>query len=76
MPPSAPSVEDLAASRELGDRVRRAVDLLPLKHRLVVILSAIEGHTTTDVARRLGVPEGTVKSRLSYARRFLAEKLR
>lgn len=74
--PPSPSVEELAASRELERRVRQAVDSLPGKLRLAVVLAAIEEHAVSDVARLLRVPEGTVKSRLFQARKLLAEKLR
>jgi RNA polymerase sigma-70 factor (ECF subfamily) len=74
--PPPPTVEDLAASRELGQRVRHAVDSLPTKLRMAVVLAAIEGHAVSDVARLLRVPEGTVKSRLFKARKILTEKLR
>jgi len=72
---SAPTVEDLAASRELEQRILRAVDALPKKLRIAVVLAAIEGHAVSDVARLLRLPEGTVKSRLFQARKILAEKL-
>jgi RNA polymerase sigma-70 factor (ECF subfamily) len=42
----------------------------------VVVLSAIEGHGTREVAALVGAPEGTVKSRLHRARKELAERLR
>jgi RNA polymerase sigma-70 factor (ECF subfamily) len=71
-----PSTEDIASARERSVHVWRAIDSLPEKLRLVVVLSAIEGHDTSEVATLLGVPEGTVKSRLFTARRTLAENLR
>jgi RNA polymerase sigma-70 factor (ECF subfamily) len=49
---------------------------LPAKLRLVVLLSAVEGHTLEEVAAILALPVGTVKSRLFFARKRLAEKLR
>jgi RNA polymerase sigma-70 factor (ECF subfamily) len=52
------------------------VDELPEKLRLVLLLSAMQDHTLEEVASMLGVPIGTVKSRLFVARRKLAEKLR
>lgn len=52
-----------------------AIDALPEKLRLVTVLSAIEGHNIREVAALLGVPEGTVKSRLSLARQRLKERL-
>jgi RNA polymerase sigma-70 factor (ECF subfamily) len=54
----------------------RALDELPEKQRLVLLLAAMEGHSTDEVAKLLAVPIGTVKSRLFFARKTLAEKLR
>ena len=77
---SAPSpawtAEDLAAGRQTEDRVWRALETLPDKLRIVVVLSAIKGHGAREVAELLQVPEGTVKSRLHDARRRLLEILR
>jgi RNA polymerase sigma-70 factor (ECF subfamily) len=53
-----------------------AVRELPEKLKVVVILCAMEEQGVGEVARLLGLPEGTVKSRLHLARRTLAEKLR
>jgi RNA polymerase sigma-70 factor (ECF subfamily) len=74
--PPAPTIEDVAAGRELEARVQEAVAELPPKMRLVVVLAAIEGHDMAEVGRLLGVPEGTVRSRLFRARQLLAERLR
>jgi RNA polymerase sigma-70 factor (ECF subfamily) len=70
------TVEDIAASRQVEERVWRAVDDLPENLRVVVVLGAIEGHGLGDVAGLLGVPVGTVKSRLHQARQRLLEKLK
>jgi RNA polymerase sigma-70 factor, ECF subfamily len=70
------SVEDEAARQELREKVEEAVDGLPERLRIVTLLAAIEGHRIGEVARLLGLPEGTVKSRLHLARRSLAETLR
>ena len=71
-----PSTEDVASARERAAHVWHAIDNLPDKLRIVVVLSAIEGHDTRELATLLGVPEGTVKSRLFTARKTLAEHLR
>jgi RNA polymerase sigma-70 factor (ECF subfamily) len=68
--------EDLALSRERASHLWRAIDALSDKLRVVVVLSAIEGHDVGDVARLLRLPEGTVKSRLFNARKSLAESLK
>ncbi|MBI3406544.1 MAG: sigma-70 family RNA polymerase sigma factor, partial [Acidobacteria bacterium] len=70
------TVEDVAVSREFQARLDLAVDELPEKLRMVVLLAAIQGHDTREVSILLDVPEGTVKSRLHSARKMLAEKLR
>jgi RNA polymerase sigma-70 factor (ECF subfamily) len=69
------STEDLAASSEFQDHLARALDELSPKLRLVLLLAAIEGHMLDEVAEMLGLPIGTVKSRLFVARKQLAEKL-
>jgi RNA polymerase sigma-70 factor (ECF subfamily) len=53
-----------------------ALDELPEKQRLVLLLAAMEGHSLEEVSLLLAVPVGTVKSRLFFARKTLAEKLR
>ena len=75
-PAAPPSVEDIAASHEFQKRLEAAVDRLPEKLRTVVVLAAMQGHDHDEVARLLGLPKGTIKSRLFKARRKLAEILR
>ena len=75
LPPAA-DVERLVLSQEFEQHLWRAVDALPERLRAVVLLSAIEGHGVREVAELLGVPAGTVKSRLHQARKLLTEKLR
>src|SRR5262249_41781896 len=48
---------------------------LPEKYRLPVVLCELEGRPRKDVARQLGVPEGTLSSRLATARKMLAQRL-
>jgi len=74
--PPAATAEDLAASSEFQAHVVRALADLPEKLRLVLLLAAMEGHTIDEVAKLLGIPVGTVKSRIFVARKQLAEKLR
>jgi len=72
----AVNTEALVVERERSAAVWQAIDRLPEKLRIVVVLSAIEGHDTREVARLLGIPEGTVKSRMFLARKTLSEQLR
>jgi RNA polymerase sigma-70 factor (ECF subfamily) len=71
---SAPATDDLVA-RERAAQLWRAIDALPDRLRVVVVLAGIEEHDTNEVARLLGVPQGTVKSRLFLARQRLKEQL-
>jgi RNA polymerase sigma-70 factor (ECF subfamily) len=73
--PAPATAEELAASSEFQAHFDRALDLLPEKLRLVLLLAAMEGHTLEEVAVMLGLPVGTVKSRLFVGRKKLAEKL-
>jgi RNA polymerase sigma-70 factor, ECF subfamily len=74
--PPAVNAEDLAASNEFQAHLENALAELPEKLRLVLLLAAMEGHTIDEIASMLGISTGTVKSRIFYARRQLAEKLR
>jgi RNA polymerase sigma-70 factor (ECF subfamily) len=75
-PLPGPGVEDAAIARERSARLWAAIDALPDKLRLVVVLAAIEEQSLKDVAALVGVPEGTIKSRLFDARKKLYELLR
>jgi RNA polymerase sigma-70 factor, ECF subfamily len=73
--PALPTTAEAVASNAFRERLEKALEELPEKLRLVLLLSAIEGYTTDEVAALLRVPAGTVKSRLFQARKVLAEKL-
>jgi RNA polymerase sigma-70 factor (ECF subfamily) len=73
--PSATRGEPDAIERDRSTRLWQAIDLLPERLRLVVVLGAIEGHTVRDVAALLAAPEGTIKSRLFEAREKLRDLL-
>jgi RNA polymerase sigma-70 factor (ECF subfamily) len=66
---------DTTDARERAAQLWRAIDELPGKLRLAIVLGAIEGHDVREVAKLLNVPEGTVKSRLFHARKQLKERL-
>ncbi len=66
---------DAAVARERAEELWKAIETLPEKLRLVVVLAGIEGHDMHEVSALLDVPEGTVKSRLFLARRQLRERL-
>lgn len=70
------SPHDDVEKKELQKWVTQAVDSLPAKHRTVVILHEFEGFTHPQIATILNCSEGTVRSRLHYARRKLRDLLK
>lgn len=62
-------------SRELGERLRRAIETLSPDQRAVFALYATGEMTYGQIAEALGIPIGTVMSRLYHARRRLHEML-
>jgi len=78
-PPHLPppeTAESIAVANQFQGHLERALEELPEKLRLVLLLSAMEGYTIDEIAVMVGVPIGTVKSRIFIARKKLAEKLR
>ena len=65
---------DLMANERVA-QLWQAIDALPEKLRVVVVLAGIEEHDLREVARLLDLPEGTVKSRMFLARQRLKEHL-
>jgi RNA polymerase sigma-70 factor (ECF subfamily) len=76
-PPSlaAPQPDDDAERAQLADALLRALDALPMDQRAAVVLCEVEGHTSTEAAQIVGVPEGTVRTRLFHAKKKLREAL-
>ena len=64
--PSA-SPGDEAESRELWSRILRHIDQLDPRYKVPFVMKHQEGLSCDDIAERLGVPEGTVRGRLSRA---------
>jgi RNA polymerase sigma-70 factor (ECF subfamily) len=67
--------EGVLVHDKLGDEVSRALAELSDDYRVVVVLADLEGLKYKEIATVLGVPVGTVMSRLFRARRQLEEKL-
>ena len=67
--PAAPSV-DLERS-ELRGSIQRAIATLPDDARRTFLLREVDGLSYVEIARAMGIPKGTVMSRLHYARRRL-----
>lgn len=70
------SQEKIVDAKKRQKIILKAVDELPYKMRKVVVLFEFEDFSISEIAKKLGEPEGTVKSRLFNARKVLAEKLK
>jgi len=74
-PAYAPSAEDEVLRQFAHSEFRRALDALPDCFKATIYLVDIEGYSHEDVARIIGVPVGTVMSRLHRARNRLRKQL-
>jgi RNA polymerase sigma-70 factor (ECF subfamily) len=62
-------------ARELGQAIQKALDKLPVKHRLAFVLREFEGLTYEEMAEVMECNLGTVMSRLHHARKKLQKSL-
>ena len=76
------TIKDTKATPELTllskirqKRIIEAIDSLKPKFKEVIMLCDIEGYTYEETAKKLGVPVGTIKSRIFNAKKELALKL-
>jgi len=60
---------------EVKQDVQNALLTLPVEYRVVVVLRDIQGYSYSEIADIVGIPIGTVKSRIHQARSLLAELL-
>ena len=70
-----PSPEQQAIAAGLHGAIHRMIDTLPEELRQPLVLSAIDELNSREVALILGLPEGTVRTRLMRARQMLKQKL-
>lgn len=76
LPDPAPGPEDTGLATGRRDLVRRALDRLSTVSREMIVLKEIRELQLTEIAARLRLPLGTVKSRSHRARRELADAVR
>jgi len=69
-------VPTLVAQRDKARRIEQAVTQLRQEQQTVFILRQYQGLSYADIADITDSPEGTVRSRMHYALRFLRERLR
>jgi len=68
-------VDEIAANRQMMALVERLVGSLPRDLREALILSSAEELTSVEIAQVLGIPEGSVRTRLLRGREILRQKL-
>lgn len=73
--PADDGAEAQIEAAALRPEIQVALGKLPPEFRSAVVLSDVEGLSLPDTARALGIPVGTVKSRVFRGRRLLAEQL-
>jgi RNA polymerase sigma-70 factor (ECF subfamily) len=70
-----PSPERQLVAARQKKQLERILDTMPLEYRVVFVMFEIEGLTSEQIAERIGVPLGTVYSRLYRARKRFARAL-
>jgi RNA polymerase sigma-70 factor (ECF subfamily) len=65
-----------STDKELGKQIDGAMARLSEDHRSIVLLREVEGMSYEEIAETLGIPKGTVMSRLFHARKNLQRVLR
>ena len=75
IPVEAVTPEESAVQRELQAKIGRALQRLRSKEREIIILQHLQDYSYQEIADLLGIPLGTVMSRLYAARRALRREL-
>jgi RNA polymerase sigma-70 factor (ECF subfamily) len=73
--PSAETVDEALAARAIPADVQAALATLPPEYRAAVVLCDVVGLSYSEIGEALGVPIGTVRSRVHRARRRLRQVL-
>lgn len=72
---AGPSPAEAAEAKATGQELTRLLAALDERHRVPLVLKHVAGQPVKEIATTLGVPEGTVKRRLSEAYRKLRDQL-
>jgi RNA polymerase sigma-70 factor (ECF subfamily) len=67
--------EQCAIAADMNSAVQRLIDALPEDLRVPLALSAVDEMTSRSIAVAMGIPEGTVRTRIMRAREILRRKL-
>jgi RNA polymerase sigma factor RpoE len=68
--------ENLLMSKQIAQSVNQSMDRLPEELKAAIMLREIEGMSYEDIAKIMGCPIGTVRSRIFRAREAISEQLR
>ncbi|HHX18524.1 MAG TPA: sigma-70 family RNA polymerase sigma factor [Clostridium sp.] len=68
-----PGPEKIFEKKETKNLINQCIESLPADYKTVIILRDIEGFTYEEIAKIINCPEGTVKSRISRARKALRD---
>jgi RNA polymerase sigma-70 factor (ECF subfamily) len=72
---SGAGVEEMATNQQMETLIGRLINSLPQELREPMLLSTVEELTSPEIAEVLGIPDGSVRTRLMRARQVLKEKL-
>ena len=70
-----PTPDKIAETSQLREILQQAIAVLPEIQQEVVLLHDLEGWKHREIAERLGIPSGTVRSHLHFARKALKQAL-
>lgn len=74
-PDEVESPEAVVARSQASELLHAAIDALPPQHRAVLVMYELEGQSGEEIASELGIPVGTVRSRLHHARKRVMDAL-
>lgn len=69
--PADQSADEVLASERLSDEVQAALNALPAEYRAAVVLCDVAGLSYQEISQALGIPVGTVRSRIHRGRALL-----
>ncbi len=75
LPSPARSPEQLTLAADQSARIHALIDALPDELRVPLVLASFQELSSRDISAALGLPEGTVRTRLQRARHLLRAKL-